>query len=304
MDDTLLGGDTFDKFKDNVFSTLTFLEDMGFCIHPKEKKKQKIKGKVEELRTRSNTVREVSSLLGCIVASFEAVPNVRLHYRHTEFDKIFALKQNKGNLEAKCYLSPTAIAEPKLWKDSILEVYRVWKSIPEVDYTIYSDTSTKDWGAHDKHHTTNGRWTEGETKLHIDVLELTTLKFAIFFQLPLQLQNRIMTDNSTAVSYINRQGGVRSMLCKNVTTEIWEFDIEMDIYISAAHIPGKENIIADLASRKFQDSHEWMLSLEVFKYLVELFQVPHIDMFTSRLSKQLLKYASWIPDPDLTSFIA
>ena len=41
-----------------------------------------------------------------------------------------------------------------------------------------------------------------------------------------------------------------------------------------------------------------MLSLEVFKYLVELFQIPDIDMFPSRLNKQLPKYASWMPDPE------
>ena len=40
-----------------------------------------------------------------------------------------------------------------------------------------------------------------------------------------------------------------------------------------------------------------MLSLEVFEYLVELFQIPDIDMFASRLNKQLPKYASWTPDP-------
>ena len=32
------------------------------------------------------------------------------------------------------------------------------------------------------------------------------------------------------------------------------------MHISAAHIPGKENIIANLALREFQDSsHDWML---------------------------------------------
>ena len=77
------------------------------------------------------------------------------------------------------------------------------------------------------------------------------------------------------------------MLCNNVTIEIWEFCIKRGVYISAAHIPRKENIIADLASREFQDSHEWMLSLEVFKYLMELFQVPDVEMFSSRLNKQL-----------------
>ena len=74
-------------------------------------KKQQIKEKVEKLLAKSSTIREVSSLLGSIVASFEAAPNGRLHYRHVEFDKISALKQNLGNLEAKCYLSPTAIVE-------------------------------------------------------------------------------------------------------------------------------------------------------------------------------------------------
>ena len=54
--------------------------------------------------------------------------------------------------------------------------------------------------------------------------------------------------------------------------------------MSATHIPGKENIIADLTSREFQGSREWKLSLEVFKYLVELFQIPDTDMFASRLN--------------------
>ena len=73
------------------------------------------------------------------------------------------------------------------------------------------------------------------------------------------------------------------MLWNNVTTKIWEFCIKRGVYILAAHSLGKENIIVDLASREFQDSHEWMLSLEVSKYLAELFQGPNIDMFASRL---------------------
>ena len=301
VDDTLLGGDTFEECQDNVFSTLTCLDDLGFYMHPEKsiftpkqdiiflgyhintltmttaltyEKKQQIKEKVEKLLTKSSTIREVSILLGSIVASFEAVPNGRPHYRHIEFDQISALKQNRGSFEAKCYLSPTTIADLNWWKDNMLEVYRVLKSIPEVNYTMYSDASTKGRGAHDKHHTINGRWTEGETKLHINVLELTAIKFAIFSLLPLPTGTkhlRVMTDNSTAISYINRQGGIRSMLCNNVTTEIWEFCIRKVVYISLAHISGKENVIADLASREFEDSHERMLSLEVFKYLVELF---------------------------------
>ena len=138
VDDTLLGGETFEECQDNVFSTLTCLDDLGFYIHPEKsiltptqeiiflgyhintlrmtialtfEKKQKTKGKVEELLAKNSTIREVSSRLDSIVVSFEAVLNGRLHYRHIEFDKISASKHNEGNFEAKCYLSPTAIAQ-------------------------------------------------------------------------------------------------------------------------------------------------------------------------------------------------
>ena len=121
MDDTLLGGDTFEEFQDNVFSTLTCLDNLDFYINSGKsnftltqdviflgyhintlritvaltyEKKQQIEKKVEKILTKSSTIREISSLLGSIVASFEAVTNGRLHYRHIEFDKISALKQN------------------------------------------------------------------------------------------------------------------------------------------------------------------------------------------------------------------
>ena len=108
VDDTLLGSDTFEECQDNVFSTLRCLEDLGFYIHPEksiftptqdviflgyhintlrmtislnsQQQQKKKKGKAEELLTKSSTMREVFSLRGSIVASFEGVPNVKLYY--------------------------------------------------------------------------------------------------------------------------------------------------------------------------------------------------------------------------------
>ena len=84
------------------------------------------------------------------------------------------------------------------------------KSTPEVEINprtpIDSDTSTKGWGAHDKHHTINGTWTEGETKLRINVLELTAIKFATFSLLPLQVGKKHLRVSSTAISYTIGKG--------------------------------------------------------------------------------------------------
>ena len=66
------------------------------------------------------------------------------------------------------------------------------------------------------------------------------------------------------------------MLCNNVTIEMWKFCIRRGVYISAAHITGKENIIADLASREFQDSREWILVIDMFALnLTNSFQIMH-----------------------------
>lgn len=50
----------------------------------------------------------------------------------TEFYKISAVKQIKGNFEAMCYLSPTVITEMKWLKDNIFQVYGELKSISKL----------------------------------------------------------------------------------------------------------------------------------------------------------------------------
>lgn len=70
---------------------------------------------------------------------------------------------------------------------------------------------------HDENRAVNDRWSDNETKLHINILERLTTKFAMYSLLPVQGGKkyfRNMTGNSIAISYVNRQGGVRFMACK------------------------------------------------------------------------------------------
>ena len=111
---------------------------------------------------------------------------------------------------------------------------------------------------------------------------------------------RVMTDSATAISFINKQGGVRSLLCNNLARSIWFTCIDLGCIISAAHIPGKHNVLADISSRKFRDTTEFMLNPIVFDILCTLFGHPSIDLFASRLNYQLDTYVSWKPDPHST----
>ena len=58
------------------------------------------------------------------------------------------------------------------------------------------------------------------------------------------------------MTYINKQGDIKSLSCNEKAKKIWEFCTHNNTHNSAAHILGKHNILVDLASRKFQDCAE------------------------------------------------
>ena len=132
------------------------------------------------------------------------------------------------------------------------------KPTPDIDYVICADASESGWGAHDDINSIGGRWSDDEIHYHITVLELLAIELTLkaFLNDSNKKHVRNFSDNTTAVTYINRQGGIKSLSCNEIARKIWEFCIHNNTHISAAHIPGKHNILADLASRKFQDSAE------------------------------------------------
>ena len=105
-----------------------------------------------------------------------------------------------------------------------------------------------------------------------------------------------MSDNTTAVSYINAMG-CKSLECNSLTQEIWNWAIVRNIWLSATHIPGSSNDAAVQLSRDLKLDLEWMLSVHVFKRIVALFGQPDIHLFASRRNAQVETYVSWKPHP-------
>ena len=335
VDDSFLQGDDFWECLENILRTLEGLRSLGFVIHPEksvlyptqkltflgfvvdtvsmtvtltDQKKDKVKNMAIGLKNSKNiTIRMVSRFIGNLTASFEAVPYGRLHYRHLEWCKTKALGASKHNYEAPCSLSQKARDEIEWWIYNIDFSFAKIQSIPDVDLTIHTDASKHlggGWGASDGiHEDINGRWSLEEQKFSINYLELKAIQLAIQSYLPHHTRSkhvRIMSDNTSAISYINKQGGTHCMKLNDLAVDIWEYVREAGIHVSAAHIPGKHNILADIASRKFEDAAEWMLCPNTFSNLVDVYGLPEIDMFASRLNHQLPCYASWHPDPEST----
>lgn len=107
----------------------------------------------------------------------------------------------------------------------------------------------------------------------------------------------LQMDNTTAVAYVRKQGGSRSLECNKIAREISHFCKSKNIWITVSHIPRISNEVADKESRVFNDQTEWMLHSEVFRDVTECLGVPDTDMFASRINHQCEKYCAWRPDP-------
>ena len=92
-------------------------------------------------------------------------------------------------------------------------------------------------------------------------------------------------------------GGLVSNSCNHLTKEIWTYCTDQKIWLSAVHIPGKDNNTADYMSRLLNENTE--RAPFVFHKIVNVFKVtPEIDLFASALNHQVPKYISWNPDQE------
>ena len=246
------------------------------------------------------SIRLVARVVGLLVASLSAVEYGKLHYRTIERKKIEALKEAKGNFNSLMKIDVHMKVELRWWIKNVKYQSRVIER-PPAELVITTDSSKSGWGCVYEGTVFNGRWTEDETNLHINTLELLAILFAVQALIPV-IANKtvsILTDSSTAVSYVTNMGGIKSITCDKIARTIWNICIKHNIWIHCSHVPGSENI-ADEPSRKFNDRHEWSLCQKVFDELVHLWGLPDIDMFANRINTKLSLFCSWKPDPEST----
>ena len=94
-------------------------------------------------------------------------------------------------------------------------------------------------------------------------------------------------------------GGQKSEDCNSLKKKIWEWSIERNLWISAAHKLDCKNIEADLYSREIEDATEWQINSFVFENIIKIFDTLDLDLFSSRINEQLPKLVSWHPEPEV-----
>ncbi len=132
-------------------------------------------------------------------------------------------------------------------------------------------------------HPARGLWSGHHLTWHINCLEMLAVFRALKHFLP-DLRNHnvlVRTDNTAVVSYINHQGGLRSLpLCK-LAHQILVWSQDKFLSLRAVYIPGHLNVGADILSRQGPRPGEWRLHPEVVKQIWRVFGQAQVDLFAT-----------------------
>jgi len=149
---------------------------------------------------------------------------------------------------------------------------------------LTTDASLTSWGAISEGRSSQGLWKDHHLSWRINRLDM----LAVFLALKNFLTDLrghhvlVRSDNTSVVSYINHQGGLRSCpLCK-LACQILLWSQGKLLSLRATYIPGVHNIGADILSRQGLRPGEWRLHPEVVELIWKKFGQAQVDLFASR----------------------
>ena len=229
------------------------------------------------------TAHTIQRLLGLMASTTAVTPFARLKMRRLQmwFNASFNPAWPAKRIVLR--LSGTALRSLTWWthRENLLAGTTFHRHAPSM--TLTTDASLQGWGAHLLDLKTQGRWSKNERRAHINYLELLAVHKALrsFESQLLGHHIQITSDNTTVVFYINKQGGTRSRKLINLTLHIWEWCIRRHITLTAIHIAGTSNILADHLSRSLSTTHEWQLHSDALRLIFHNWGTPSLDLFAT-----------------------
>ena len=245
------------------------------------------------------SARQLAALLGTLESLAPLVPLGRLHKR--ELQRCVRERWNPSSLpwDYLIELGPWWTAVVHQWSNVQWLLKGVPISLPPPSVHLFTDASMQGWGAHLGAQVTSGLWDPMQQGLHINLLEMEAVRLALLAFLPALRGSHVLlrTDNTSVACYLNKQGGVRSPSLSRAAENILLWAQKWDISLTAQHVPGCLNVIADGLSRRGVVRHtEWTLAKEVLEPIWSLWFRPMVDLFATRFNHRLPIYVSPVRD--------
>lgn len=333
LDDWLCLGKSKEDCEQSLIKTKQLLETLGFMINSQksklipqkrckylgfilnsesmsielpENKKRGLLQLIKEVRSMEEiSIRKFSQLIGTMNAACPAIQYGWCHVKSLERQRYLALLRSNGRYDVRMKLNPEILPDLDWWERGILSSENLIREMT-FSKTIFSDASRTGWGAYCDNQVAYGSWSDSERRYHINYLELlAAFKGLLAFAAEeSHAQILLRIDNTTAISYINRMGGVKYINLNEMAREIWQWCEVRGIWLTASYIPSRDNVEADQASRAEYIDTEWELAPWAFKEVVKAFGEVEIDLFASANNAKYSKYCSWHRDPQAQSIDA
>ncbi|XP_071995315.1 uncharacterized protein [Engystomops pustulosus] len=322
LDDLLLVAKTELELKTHLQVVIGLLQDLGWDINEKKselkpekvkkflgvkldsvkqssflpkEKIQKIKENVSLFQRKDScSIRAALSLLGLLTSCVQCVAWAQNHTRTMQAWTIRVWDKNPLHLDHKVKI-PLLVKHSLSWWKNPREKGVWWNPTPVL--TIRTDASLTGWGAVLAGHYLQGQWDSQTRSRSSNFRELKAV-LETFKQIHLHIRNqhvRILSDNTTTVAYLRRQGGTKSKTLTVLSHQIFRWAETYLLSLSAIHLKGTENIEADFLSRVKLDLHEWLLNLETFREICYIWGTPTLDLFATHLNNKSSKYFSLDP---------
>lgn len=326
LDDLLCINKTFESCSHDVKIITDLLEKLGFVINinksdlvPSQlktflgfelnstdmtlklplKKRLKVLEMVDRYSNkRLLPIRDFAKFLGLLTSSCPAVSYGWVYTKRFERTKYIALQKSNEDYDVNMIIPNYLEPDFSWWKTNIMNA-----SCPirqnKYYLEIFSDASLTGWGIACNGETSGGFWSTSEAQNHINLLELKAAFIGLrcFAKDLVDKEILLRIDNTTAISYINRMGGVQYTHLNDIAREIWQWCEERRLFIFASYIKSKDNTEADQESRHINVDTEWELSRSAFHDIVLHYGTPEIDLFATCLNAKCHKYVSWKRDP-------
>ena len=193
--------------------------------------------------------------------SGRAFTHAPLYYKEIEIFKNQQVAIHKGDYTAQITLPDEVSSQISWWSEHIHNVV-MQVLVPSLEHYIESDASNTGWGGIvDSAATARGHWSQDEMSMHINVKEL---KAALFMLQALchdkhNTHIKLKLDNTTVVACIYKMASTKPTLMQ-VTKQILEWALLRNINLSAEHLIGVLNNVADFQSRKLDNvDTEWII---------------------------------------------
>ena len=118
------------------------------------------------------------------------------------------------------------------------------------DLDFWSDVSDVVWGAHLGREVVSSQWSLEEASLSINARELLAVERGLlhFWSLVAGSIISLFTDNSTAVAYLRKLWGTRSVTLNTIKQRIFRWVESHQIVLAPQFIMGWNNVLADALS--------------------------------------------------------